>query len=136
MHTMTKQLETYKKEYVYQTGEYINGDYSHPYIVFIRLGFKYPEGYYMSREFEIRFQRNLYKDGWKLEKPSEAYGGTVEYLHLEQIESLAKIMEAVNKQVEKLNIYGGDSYKNMITCLRAAGYRQGNDYEHHIVSIE
>lgn len=143
MATKTQTLTDYKKEYVYHLGSYVSrdGDYEHPYIDFIRLGTQYPEGRYFSgREFTIEFQRNLTDDHGQKLNSGMPYGGRVEYLSLTSIDDLSKIMKEVNAQIKRLEIHSPDYYQNMVTALRAAGYRKGikenSEFPSHIVGIE
>ncbi len=133
-------LETYKKTYVYHLDSYKsqNGEYLHPYIDFIKLGSSYPEGRFGTfRSFSIEFQQNLTTP--ETTNAGLPYGGRVENLSLTDLDDLHKLMTAVHKQIERLQIYSQDNYQNMVTALRAAGYRRGiknNDGAGYIVAIE
>ena len=139
MSTATKanNLETYAKtkKYVYITETYYqNGGfekYAHPTILFYEL-YHY-EGQYSRGfvKFKIEYQTHQ-KDGTWI----PAYAGSIEGANLENIDDIQKILHAANKKQQELNIYCGDKYRNMITALRAAGYKEGHGDEHYITWID
>jgi hypothetical protein len=139
--TKNEYIENYKKEYVYSTGYYdsSNGEYRHPYIEFIRLGTKYPEGYYYSwHDFSIEFQQDLKENDGKMTNNGLPYGGTITNLKLDNIEDFTTIMKDIKKQTAKLEIYSNNKYHDIITALRASGYRKGikDSEKHYILAIE
>jgi hypothetical protein len=126
------QLDKYTKEYVYILDEYTDcdGQYRHPVIRFYHLGTSYPEGRYCSfGAFKLEYQITV-KDN-----TNKSYGGRIEYLRIEDFNELTKILKAAQSQIDKLQIHSGDSYKDMLTALRAAGYREGVKQDSYIVAI-
>jgi hypothetical protein len=125
-------LDTYKKDFVYTLDTYLSceGQYKHPVINFYRLGTAYPEGRYCSFvSFKLEYQITV-KDN-----TNKAYGGRIEYLSIDNFDSLSKILKAAQSQIERLQIHTGDAYIDMLTALRAAGYREGYRQDSYIVGI-
>lgn len=137
--TKTINMETYAKtkKYVYTT-EFVVMDrlidgrqYAHPIIKFYEL-WQYNNQF--SRgfcKFAIRYQTHKENDVWK---PS--YSGTIEGADIDNIEDINKIIQSANRKIKELNIYSPDYYRNMITALRAAGYKEGHGDDHYITWID
>jgi hypothetical protein len=133
--TMTKTMDisTYKKKYAYEIEDGYNfkmSDYYFPTIKFYEL-YQYDNKYSKySPKFEIRYQGNIENGNRK-----PAYGGSIEHIDLGYVGDLNTILSAASTQQKKLELYGGDQCKNMVSALRAAGYREivaGNDIIYNV----
>ena len=132
-------IDTYKKDYVYHLDYYVSSDgrYKHPYIDFIRLGESCPEGRYGTfRSFTLEYEQNMYKDDGSIPINSFPYGGIINHVSLCDIDDIYQIMKAASSQIKKLELYSPDAYQNMVSALRAAGYRRGIMYDFYIADIE
>jgi hypothetical protein len=126
-------IETYKKKYAYELSEVhwnISG-YAHPIIEFYEI-YKYNDHYSKSsRRFQLQYQCNI-ENG----NHGPAYGGNIENLGIDYVEDLNAILKSAQLQKKKLEIYGKDALKNMISALRAAGYRKIVSDDHYIYNVE
>ena len=116
----------YKKDLVFQTQYVVDNDkkYAHPRIDFYELGTEYPEGIYSSSAiFSFEYQVTLINDDGKPNDNRYAYAGRIEYCHIRDIPMANKIFTATEKKIQELDIHG-DVYQQMLTALKAAGYRE------------
>ena len=142
MSTITKQnnLGTYAKtkRFVYITDPTYfqstidNTKYAHPTISFYEL-YEY-NGQFSKGFRKFYFQYQTHKDDKGNWLP--AYSGNIEGCNLENLDDINKIVQAANRKQKDLNLYCGDKYHNMISALRAAGYKEGHGDDNYITWID
>ena len=122
----------YKKDYVYTLSDYKSqdGEFGHDSINFIHLGMGYEgEGRYgWYRDFSIEFQKDLRPTNGNhqtLTNNGLPYGGRVEWLKLEDVDNIYKIVKDIRRKSKLLDLNSPDKLSNTIAALRAAGYRKG-----------
>jgi hypothetical protein len=127
---MTNLIDSYKKSYIYSENGYKSQDglYTHPTVTIhkIDLGSKYADGYYPNGIFDIEFLAVLNADD-KGHKTNDGlpFAGTVVNLKLEHVNDLRIIAQAISKHQARLDLHSRDEHLNVVTALRAAGYRKG-----------